>query len=62
MSAFTYKFKSASMIKADAQKTGELFEKLQNTVGLTARNVVDVSRAEDSLLHNEFEWRDDIAA
>ena len=52
MAAFSYSFKSASRIRADAQKTGELCEQLENTVGLTAK----------TLLYSEFEWDNEIAA
>lgn len=57
-----YQFKTASCIKANAQATGELCEKLESTVGLTPKTLLDASRGENSLLHNEFEWRDDVAA
>ena len=57
-----YKWNSAARVKSDAQKTGELFEKLEKTGGLTPARVVDASREKDSLLHKEFEWNDSIAA
>ena len=64
MSAFDckYSWKGASRIKADAQKAGELCEQLENTVGLTAKNLLNASRNPDDVLHNEFEWDDEIAA
>lgn len=62
MAAYKYAFKTASQIKADAQKTGELCKQLESTVGLTAKNLLDASRDKNSLLHNEFEWNDAIAA
>lgn len=57
-----YQFKTVSHIKANAQATGELCERLENTVGLTPKTLLDASRDENSLLHNEFEWQDDVAA
>ena len=57
-----YKFKPMSMIKTDAQTAGEFCEELSKTVGLTAKNLLDASRAEDAPLHNEFEWDNDVAA
>lgn len=57
-----YKWNSAARVKADAQKAGELFEQLEADGELTPARVVDASRAEGSLLHNEFEWQDHVAA
>lgn len=64
MSAFDckYSWKGASRIKANAQKAGELCEQLENTVGLTAKTLLNASRNPDDVLHNEFEWDDEIAA
>lgn len=64
MSAFDckYSWKGASRIKADAQKAGELCEQLENTVGLTAKTLLNASRNPEDVLHNEFEWDNDIAA
>lgn len=47
--------------KVDANEAGKVFEKLEQTVGLTAANVVEASRAKDAPLHNEFEWDDSVA-
>ena len=55
-------WKGASRIKADAQKAGELFEQLEAENDLTAARVVEESRAEDAVLHDEFEWDDSEAA
>lgn len=64
MSAFDckYSWKGASRIKANAQKAGELCEQLENTVGLTAKTLLNASRNPDDVLYNEFEWDNDIAA
>lgn len=57
-----YQWKKASCIKADANIAGAMCEQLEQTVGLTAKNLLDANRAEDSPLHNEFEWDDSKAA
>lgn len=57
-----YEWKTASYIKADASVAGKQCEELEKTVGLTAKNLLDANRDENAPLHNEFEWRDDIAA
>ena len=57
-----YEWKTASYIKADANVAGKQCEELERTVGLTAKNLLDANRDENAPLHNEFEWRDDIAA
>ena len=57
-----YQWKKAAYIKADAQTAGEVCEQLERTIGLSAINLLDVSRAEDAPLHNEFEWDDETAA
>ena len=58
-SNMVYEWKGASRIKADAQKAGELLEAEND---LTAARVVEESRAEDAVLHDEFEWNDSKAA
>lgn len=57
-----YKWKQGAVVKADANIAGEVCEGLRNTVGLTKKNLVDASRAEDAPLHGVFEWDDTIAA
>lgn len=58
-----YKWKSGSRIKADAQKCGELYERLSETEeGLTARTLLDANVPEDAPLHSEYEWDDSTAA
>lgn len=61
MAAYEYRVKG--LYSAPAQAVGELFEKLEKSkAGLTPQSVVDASRDKKSLLHNEFEWDDKIAA
>lgn len=57
----TYEWKTG-YYKTSADVAGSVCKELENTVGLTAKNLVDASRPEDAPLHKEFEWRDDIAA
>lgn len=57
-----YQWNKAARIRADAQKAGEVCEMLEQTVGLTAKNLLEASRPEDAPLHSEFEWDDAIAA
>lgn len=60
MSAF--KWREGSRIKADPNKAGELFDNLANEDRLNAETVVEVSKPDEALLHNEFEWDDQKAA
>lgn len=55
-----YKWKT-NFYKVDADVAGKVFEELNETVGLTAKSVVDASRDENAPLHNEFEWDDAVA-
>lgn len=57
-----YVWKTKGLFKTDANKAGQVFEELENTIGLTAENIVNVSREENAPLHKEFEWDNDIAA
>lgn len=56
-----YKWKTNNH-KADPNVAGEVFRGLEASVGLTSTNVVNASRPKEAPLHDEFEWRDDIAA
>ena len=47
--------------KVDAETAGMVFAELDNTVGLTAKTLVEASRDESAPLHNEFEWDNDVA-
>ena len=63
MAAFKYDYAISGIITVPAQAVGEMLETLSNSpTGLTPKTLVDANRAEGSLLHNEFEWRDDVAA
>lgn len=57
-----YEWKTASYIKADANVAGKQCEELEKAGGLTPKRLLDANRDESAPLHNEFEWRDDIAA
>ena len=57
-----YKWK-ISKYNLDAQKAGEELERIRNKYGeLSACDIVEESRHENAVLHNCFEWRNDIAA
>ena len=65
MAAFEckYSYRVPGLQKAPADVTGKVFEELANSeAGLSPRSLVDASRDENAPLHNEFEWRDDVAA
>lgn len=57
-----YEWKVGSQIKADPEKAAAVLNKLAEENRLNAEEVVNASRPEDAPLHNEFEWRDNIAA
>lgn len=57
-----YQWKTIAGIKADANEAGRQFEQLEKSVGVTPQTVLDANRAENTPLHDEFEWNDDIAA
>ena len=57
-----YQWKAGARIKADPETVGRLFDRLDETVGLNAENVLDSARDENSPIHNEFEWNDTDAA
>ena len=57
-----YQWKTDSHIKANADLAGVQCEQLERTIGLTPENLVNANRAENTPLHNEFEWNNDIAA
>jgi hypothetical protein len=57
-----YQWKKASYIKADANVAGQMCEQLEQTVGLTAKSLLDANRPKEAPLHGEFEWDDSKAA
>lgn len=58
-----YQWKPTARIsKVDPQKAGELMRELADSNSLTAQNLVEISKPENSLLHNVFEWDDTVAA
>lgn len=63
MAAYSYEYAVPGLVKAPAQAVGELFEQLQHSEGgLTPARVLNESREEGSLLHDEFEWDNEKAA
>lgn len=57
-----YKWKTGSRIKADPELAAQVLDQLANENRLNAENVVEISKPEGTVLHDDFEWRDDIAA
>lgn len=58
-----YEYKVPGLYKVDAQIAGEICEELQNSPqGLTPESLLEVSSDKSCPLHDEFEWRDDVAA
>lgn len=63
MAAFVYEYRQKGIVKVPAQVAGEIMEQLeQSEQGLSPASLLDASRDENAPLHNEFEWRDDVAA
>lgn len=58
-----YEYKIPGKYKVSAQIAGEVCEELQNSPqGLTPETLLEASSDKSSPLHDEFEWRDDVAA
>lgn len=56
---FTFGINTAGL---DPDEVRDELSEIRQTVGLTARNVVNAARPEESLLHPVFEWNDKKAA
>ena len=58
-----YEYAVKGLHKVPAQQMGEFFEQLEHSAsGLNPESVLDASREEGTLLHDEFEWDNDVAA
>lgn len=57
-----FKWGESRSYKVSADVAGAVMTELSNTIGLTAQNLVNVSRPEDAPLHGCFEWDDSKAA
>ena len=58
-----YEWRTGSCIKADPQKSGEMFERLSQTeAGLTAETLLNANRPKGTPLHEDYEWDNDLAA
>ena len=55
-------YKPGSCITVDADIAGAMCKQLEQTVGLTAQNLLDANRDADAPLHDAFEWDDTAAA
>lgn len=63
MAAFYYEYKVKGLYKVSAQTLGEVCEELERSeAGLTPASLLEASRDPSAPLHDEFEWRDDVAA
>lgn len=63
MAAYQYAYKMPGFYDAPAQQVGEMLDELSRSAsGLTPQSLIEANRAEGTLLHDVFEWRDDIAA
>ena len=57
-----YKWKTGARIKADPELAAKVLDHLASENRLNAETVVEVSRPEGTVLHDEFEWDDAVAA
>lgn len=57
-----YNFKPWARYKVSADVAGQVMSDLVKDGNLNAKALVDVSRPVNAPLHNEFEWRDHVAA
>ena len=64
MTEYRWKGFQSWRFKIDAQSAGEFLDGLSDQTGgsLNARLVLDRSRPEDAILHDEFEWNNEVAA
>lgn len=63
IAGYAWKNESASLYHATAEQAHDAFESIRKREGkLTPEAVVEDARPEDSVLHEDFEWRDDVAA
>ena len=63
MAAYMYEYRVKGLQKVPAQVAGEIMEQLeQSEAGLSPASLLEASRDENAPMHNEFEWRDDVAA
>ena len=63
MAAFSYTYKIPGLYKTPAEIAGQVCQDLSDSPqGLSPEILLEASRDENAPLHNEFEWRDDVAA
>ena len=55
-------WKGGTMFKTPAEEAYQVMDQLAKENNLNAQALVDASRPEDAVLHQDFEWRDEIAA
>lgn len=56
-----YQWKTGCRYGVKAEVAAEIMNKLAEENNLNGKSLVDISRPEGAPLHNEFEWRDDVA-
>ena len=56
-----FKWKTPGLYKTSAQDAGEELNRISKSQSLTPESVLNESRPEDAVLHNEFEWDDFVA-
>ena len=57
-----YEWRTGTRIKADASLAAKVFEQLSDENRLNAESVVEVSKPKEAVLHDDFEWDDNVAA
>ncbi len=63
MAAFSYEYRVPGLFKAPAEVAGAICQQLSDSeAGLSPATLLDASRDSTSSLHDDFEWRDDVAA
>lgn len=63
MAAFSYEYRVPGLFKAPAEVAGVICQQLSDSeAGLSPATLLDASRDSASPLHDDFEWRDDVAA
>ena len=63
MAAFSYEYRVPGLFKAPAEVAGAICQQLSDSeAGLSPATLLDASRDASSPLHDDFEWRNDVAA
>lgn len=57
-----FQWATGTRTNIDANVAGNVCKELENTVGLSARSLLDASRPKNAPLHDAFEWDNNVAA